>query len=62
MYANIKDDALLTEQEFTWLRSYIGYLAYDKTVPADIAEKAASVSLKLDVLATAIANLPRSYL
>lgn len=62
MYANIKDDALLTELEFTWLRSYIGYLAYDKTVPADIAEKAASVSLKLDVLATAIANLPRSYL
>lgn len=62
MYANIKDDALLTEQEFTWLRSYIGYLAYDKTVPADIAEKAACVSLKLDVLATAIADLPRSYL
>lgn len=62
MYANIKDEALLTEPEYTWLRSYIGYLAYDKTTPADIAEKAASVSLKLDVLATAIANLPRSYL
>jgi hypothetical protein len=62
MYVDIKEESRLSETEFTWLRSYIGYLAYDKTTPADIAEKAASVSLKLDVLATAIADLPRSYL
>lgn len=62
MYASIKDESLLTEPEYTWLRSYIGYLAFDKSVPADIAEKAASISVKLDALATAIADLPRSYL
>lgn len=62
MYASIKDESLLTESEYTWLRSYIGYLAFDKSVPVDIAEKAASISVKLDALATAIADLPRSYL
>lgn len=62
MYVDIKDEIRLTEAEFTWLRSYIGYLAFDKSAPADINEKAASISVKLDALATAIADLPFSYL
>lgn len=62
MYVDIKDEIRLTEAEFTWLRSYIGYLAFDKSASADISEKAASISVKLDALATAVADLPRSYL
>lgn len=62
MYVDIKEEIRLNEAEFTWLRSYIGYLAFDKSVPADINEKAASISVKLDALATAIADLPFSYL
>lgn len=62
MYVDIKDEIRLTEAEFTWLRSYIGYLAFEKSAPVDISEKAASISVKLDALATAVADLPRSYL
>lgn len=62
MYVDIKEESRLSETEFTWLRSYIGYLAFDKSAPVDISEKAASISVKLDALATAVADLPRSYL
>lgn len=58
----IADELKLSESEWNFLRSYLGYLAVAKNVPKDVRDDCASINLKLDGLATVIADLPPRYI
>lgn len=58
----ILDECKLTEREYNWLRSYLGWLALCDKTPQDVKEHCDNIGLKLDALATVIAALPPSYI
>lgn len=62
MYVQIAEDCRMSEREYTWLRSQVGYLACSRDVSADVADMCVSIAAKLDALAAAIAVLPGGYL
>lgn len=59
---DISDEVRLTEPEWVWLRSHLGYLYVSEYTDDHTRDMVYTINHKLECMAATVAKLPPSYL